>query len=207
VADTNLPVQDIQNEVYDATAKAWKVQGPVASDAAEVGNPVPVGGSVDDTTPASAAEGDRRAFRSTPEGNQIVELYKDNTALSPIAAMPGASEVKSIIKATATDSSVRATAITPTSGKKVRIISVVMVSLSTTAVQFGIHFGTGATILTTPANAIALADLDRDAPVPNAHQEWPDGAGPVGAADAVVSIRTSADIGSNGLVLIHYREE
>lgn len=64
------------------------ITGPVASDAVAAGNPVPVGGDVDDTSPAAAAEGDRRVFRSTPEGNQIVELYKDNNALSPPCREP-----------------------------------------------------------------------------------------------------------------------
>ena len=52
------------------------VAGAVASDAPAAGNPVQTAGVVDDTSPAAAAEADARAFRSTPEGNQIVELYK-----------------------------------------------------------------------------------------------------------------------------------
>ena len=56
------------------------VVGPVASDEPlPLGSPpVLLGGEVDDTSPASAAEGDARRYRSTPEGNQIVELYRDN---------------------------------------------------------------------------------------------------------------------------------
>ena len=53
-------------------------EGPVASDAVAAGNPVQMGGVVDDTAPAAAAEADARAFRSTPEGNQTVEIYRDN---------------------------------------------------------------------------------------------------------------------------------
>ena len=53
--------------------------GPAAGDAPELGNPVQIGGSVDDTSPAAAAEGDVRRIRVTPEGNLIVELYKDNS--------------------------------------------------------------------------------------------------------------------------------
>lgn len=56
------------------------VVGAVASDEPAAGNPVQIGGVVDDTSPAAAAEGDARSFRATSEGNQIVELYIDNTS-------------------------------------------------------------------------------------------------------------------------------
>ena len=99
------------------------IVGPAASDAPAVGNPVPIGGVVDDTSPAAAAEADARSFRATPEGNQIVALYKDNNALSPIGAMPGASDIKSGYKDIGATSATRVTLATPTSGKKARIIA------------------------------------------------------------------------------------
>ena len=41
----------------------------------------------------------------------------------------------------------------------------------------------------------------------NIGEDFPDGGGPVGAADEVLSLRTSVNVsGSNALVL-HYREE
>ena len=46
------------------------ITGPVASDAVAAGHPIPVGGDVDDTSPAAAAEGDRRVFRATPEATR-----------------------------------------------------------------------------------------------------------------------------------------
>ena len=120
------------------------VTGPVASDGVSTGSPLPIGGDVDDTSPASAGEGDRRTFRSTPEGNQIVELYKDNNALSPIAAMPGASEVKRAYKGSVSDSTTRVTIFTPTSGKKIRIISIDISTLTPTAALVEIYLGTAA---------------------------------------------------------------
>ena len=182
------------------------VTGPVASDAAAAGNPIPIGGDVDDTSPASAAEGDRRVFRSTPEGNQIVELYKDNNALSPIAAMPGASEVKSAQAAWPNPSTTRGTLLTPTSGKKVRMISVNLIGRNTTETSYGIYFGTGATYGTNAGKEIAEFRLDGGVEM-NDIMVWPDCAGPVGAADDVVSLVTTEDIASQGLATIHYREE
>lgn len=38
-------------------------------------------GSVDDTSPQSAAEGEERSVRATPEGNLRAELTKDNVAI------------------------------------------------------------------------------------------------------------------------------
>ena len=119
---------------------------------------------------------------------------------------PGASEVKATIKATVSDSSTKVTLLTPTSGKKVRIIAVMMNSKDTGASLFELFFGTGTSILTTPANAIADAFLDLT-DFPSFFLTFPDGAGPVGAADAVVSMRTNVNITGNGRFTIIYREE
>ena len=70
------------------------ISGPAPSSTRAAGNPVQIGGTIDDLFPRSGSEGDIRTFRATPGGNQIVELYKENTPLLPLAAMPGASEVK-----------------------------------------------------------------------------------------------------------------
>ena len=181
------------------------VTGPVASDAVAAGNPIPIGGDVDDTSPAAAAEGDRRVFRSTPEGNQIVELYKDNNALSPLAAMPGAGEVTAA-RATINNSTTRTTLVTPTSGKKIRIISVTAVWQNATTQQFECYFGTGTDLTTNAAKAIHYAALDADVEF-NTNKVWPDGAGPVGAADDVLSIRASTAIAAALSIIVHYREE
>ena len=182
------------------------IAGAGASDAPAVGNPVQVGGVVDDTSPAAAAEADARAFRATPEGNQIVELYKDNNALSPIAAMPGASEVKSLWKISASNSSVRATVVTPTSGKKIRMIAAHLINTTTTLDEISLYFGTGAAISSTPSKAITRAQLDTDH-TPNHVVAWPDGAGPVGAVDDVLSMRSGTNLSAGFEVIVHYREE
>lgn len=181
------------------------IEGQAASDGPERGNPVMIGGSVDDTSPASAAEGDARRFRSTPEGNQIVELYKDNNALSPIAAMPGASEVIQDFTSGTANSTARDTVATPTSGKKIRIISV-NVRVNGAVDSFEVYFGTGTNITSNTAKAItqgrvAAANEERSV-------TWPDGAGPVGAVDEVLSIRkTAAVAGENLEIIAVYREE
>jgi len=182
------------------------VTGPVASDGVALGNPLPIGGDVDDTSPAAAAEGDRRVFRSTPEGNQIVELYKDNNALSPIAAMPGASEVKADFDATGATSTTRETLITPTSGKKIRIIAIMATLNSATAAIIGLYFGTGVDYSTNPGSIVALFLLDLT-DLPSDKTNFPDGGGPVGAADEVLSVATNVDIGANAQFAIIYREE
>ena len=179
--------------------------GPSASDAPETGNPVQVGGSVDDTSPAAAGEGDVRRFRATPEGNFIVELYKDNIALSPIAAMPGASEILSV-RQTISNSTTVATAATPTSGKKIRIISVIINYDSTSATAAEVYFDTGANIASDETKAIAEAFMVS----PEFRQVsfvWPDGAGPVGAVDDVLSVREGTGVVATLSFVIHYREE
>ena len=122
------------------------------------------------------------------------------------AFKPGASEVKSIVFTSATDSSTRATVLTPTSGKKIRIVSCRQTSASATATGFGVWFGTGAAVTTDTTKVIDYAVLDlTDLPVSTI--EWPDGGGPVGAVDEVVSFATNGDITTGARIVIHYREE
>ncbi len=118
----------------------------------------------------------------------------------------GASEVKGTVKLTAAPSTTKVTLLTPTSGKKVRIVSCALFSVSATAASFELYFGTGTNILTTIANVIHYAALDV-VDEPNSVMVWPDGGGPVGAVDAVVSMRATPDITTSGRFVIHYREE
>ena len=119
---------------------------------------------------------------------------------------PDASEVKTIVADTPSPSTTRSTLLTPTSGKKVRIIGITVVSNSASVADIQIYFGTGATYLTTPANAIAEFRLD-NVDLPSASIVFPDGGGPVGAVDAVVSVITDADITTGGSITLIYREE
>ncbi len=118
----------------------------------------------------------------------------------------GASEIMTGYLRTATNSAVRATIATPASGKKIRLVSVGVYTLSATGTEFHVYFGTGSAITTNPSSAVALPLLDTDHN-PAFFLSWPDGAGPVGAVDEVLSGRTGADITTNGWFLVHYREE
>jgi len=124
-----------------------------------------------------------------------------------IAPISGASEVTAQRAVTGSTSTTRTTACTPTSGKKIRAIAVFMFTTSSTAAAFEVYFGTGANIGSDATKIIAEQYLDVGANEANTAVVFPDGAGPVGAVDDVVSIRTSTDIGANGIVNIIYREE
>ena len=120
---------------------------------------------------------------------------------------PGASEVKTLRVSSATDSSTRATVLTPTSGKRVRIISISIGTLTATNFIGRLYFGTGAAISTTPANALFEANID-NSPAPGYYvKDWPDGGGPIGDVDEVVSMITDVDIGGGMPTIITYREE
>jgi len=118
----------------------------------------------------------------------------------------GASEVKNHWQATVSPSTTRATAITPTSGKKLRMLTVHMAAFIAGAKLFEVYFGTGATITTNPEKAVAHAVLDRDG-VSSQAVSWTDGGGPVGDVDEVLSIYVTADIAGSGYFLFQYREE
>jgi len=118
----------------------------------------------------------------------------------------GASEVKSALKQIGFFSDSRETVATPTSGKKIRLISVQLLTKDTTAEPMQVYFGTGASI-TTNAGKEIMYTLTNVVDAPSPSMVWPDGAGPVGAVDDVVSFRTNVDISSDLWIVIHYREE
>ena len=119
---------------------------------------------------------------------------------------PGASEVKTARLVTVDDSTTRATIVTPTSGKKIRIISCHLTTLTTSLTQYEVYFHTGANITTNAGNEIMEVLMIRTDDF-NKGRVWPDGGGPVGAVDEVVSIRTVDNIQVNCVVIIAYREE
>jgi hypothetical protein len=126
--------------------------------------------------------------------------------LSVSSAIPGASTVKASRQVTVSGSQNRVTIATPASGKKLRIVAINLNSSSLTESDFGVYFGTGASVASTPANVIFEA---RVGAVENIHASivFPEGGGPVGAADAVASLATGSDIGGDAIITIVYREE
>jgi hypothetical protein len=119
--------------------------------------------------------------------------------------IPGASDVKSKTVVVGATSVTRATVITPTSGKKIRVVSVSLANKSTTAPdKVGVYFGTGAAYLTNPTTVVGEYFIGATG---NGGQEWPDGGGPVGAVDAVLSwiTETETEVGLD--ITVQYREE
>ena len=151
-------------------------------------------------TLAVVADGDNTFFAVDSKGRLIVVAHTKD---------PDASEVKTVRLTTGATSTTRSTELTPTSGKKVRVISLDLNTDNTAVAQFEVYFGTGTNITTNAGKEIAETRLDEQAAgmLPYFTKSWPDGGGPVGAADDVVSIRTSADIGTGGFGILTYREE
>lgn len=114
-------------------------------------------------------------------------------------------ETKSIYQATASDSSTKATIITPGTSHRVRIKNVFMATASATAVNFELYFGTGANMAADTTKGIAFMNLDTDT-IASVSIPYGDH-GPIGDPDEVVSIRTSANITTNGTFVVVYKEE
>lgn len=237
-----------------ATVNGMFVQGPAASDAPELGNPVQLGGSVDNTAPASAAEGDVRRVRSSPQGKLLSGIggatlqdgtvaptgvvQQDDTTrpllviaagvapdgsndrlrtlgdvavdglgqLCTTPAVPGASVVTNIFFAYGVDAQ-RKTIATPSAGTRIRIISMSILNSNVTGTSVEIYFGTGSSIGINPSKAAIDVRLEADIH-PTETMVFPDGAGPVGAVDDVLSLRSQTILGANnGQVVIQYREE
>lgn len=156
--------------------------------------------------PKSTRDFAAQEYDSTAAAKKVLLVNSAGATLGPIGAPTGASEVKTARKTTVSNSTTRVTMATPTSGKKIRILSVRSSSKSATATPFEIYFGTGANITTNAGKEVDNPNLDLT-DQPNAFASWPDGAGPVGAADDVVSLRTEDDITTTGRVIVSYREE
>ena len=192
------------------------VTGDIAHNAVDSGNPHKIGGTAVDTAAghASVAAGDRIHAAFDRQGRLQVNIadFNGNTAAkingdSQLTVTPrtnGASDVKSVRGTIG--STTRATLLTPTSGKKVRIISLEVTGQDAAAHNIETYFATGANITTNAGKEIAepLVDLT-DAP--NYHEPSPDGGGPVGAVDDVVSMRCSTAPTTASIVHVKYREE
>ncbi len=135
-----------------------------------------------------------------------VFLNGERILLKPRHGERAGGETKSVFLATVTDSTTRVAIITPAAAKRVRIHSIFMNTASATAAQFEVYFHTGANITSDATKAIAACTLDTDTQAFETVQ-FGDRDGPIGGIGEVVSIRTSANITSNGNFTIVYHEE
>lgn len=122
------------------------------------------------------------------------------------AKATGAGEVQAAYYQTVDPSTTRATVVTPTTGKKIRLVGIQLGSIAAETSLFQVYFGTGASLPVSTGKEIAMPYLDntqRGAYV----LSWPDGAGPVGAVNDVVSLLTNVNVTTGGLIIVHYREE
>lgn len=125
--------------------------------------------------------------------------------LSASPAVPGATAVAAV-RELIQSSTTRQTARTPAAGRRIRVLSVSISWGSTTAVTMECYFGTGANIGTDETKAITqkIMDLDNQ---PDVTFVWPDGAGPVGVADEVLSVRNNVSNATVAVIIFHTREE
>ncbi len=151
-------------------------------------------GSKYQATPPSVADGDNVYLLTDAAGRPIVKQ-------SHVGG-----EVTSVVVAIGASSATRATAINPTAGKKVRIISVEAQAfgLTTDPDAVYVYFGSGAAYTTNAASAIAALYTGTKG---SDNRVWPDDGGPVGAADDDVSWRTETETETQRLLTVHYREE
>jgi len=128
--------------------------------------------------------------------------------LSVGARSQGASEVKTV-HATITNSTTKVDIVDPTSGKKIRMISVQILcggaSPGIAEVYFGASGGSGANLAAVDGKEIAHVRFDDS--LTSIFHSWPDGAGPVGAADDFLVYRLGGAEDQAVHILAVYREE
>lgn len=121
------------------------------------------------------------------------------------SSTPGAGEVLAV-RQTISNQTSRVTAATPASGKKIRITSVVINYDSATATAAEVYFHTGANIASDESKVITEAFMVSP-DVRRVRDSWPEGGGPVGAVDDILSVREGAAVVATLSFVIHYREE
>jgi len=183
----------VWREYLSPQSHVLAVQGVGADDGAAVGNPLLVGALADEASPDPVDEGDVGSVAMTLSR----ELY-----VRP--SRRGAGEVKTIF--TSHTSATKGTKITPATGKQVRMISLQISTTDTTATKVEVYFGAGANIASVSDTAIAKVSFPATVGERYNHV-WPDGAGPIGAADAVVSVRCDGAVSNDVLVVMQWREE
>lgn len=166
--------------------------------------------TLDGQTPARGAAVASLPYYKAPDGSKDHARSLGDTAGSGLGVqaaapwIPGASDVKTNYARSAA-STTRATIVTPQSGKKIRMVGLMLHHDNTTATRVEVYFGTGTNIATDATKAIAEVLMD-SANSPNEARSWPDGGGPVGAVDDVLSIRAS-DANGNIMIIPLFREE
>ena len=112
-------------------------------------------------------------------------------------------EVKSFVKATVTDSALDVTLVTPGSGRKIKVMSIKMITTSTTASLFECYFSVANDM--PAAKVIATRTLDADGVTAEEFINYGDN-GPEGLVDEIVSMKANPDISGAGSFTIVYRE-
>ena len=125
-----------------------------------------------------------------------------------ILLQPGPGEVmgretQSFFKATAGNSTAYVTLVTPGTGRRIKVLTLNMITASNTASNFECYFSVADAM--PAAKVIAIRNLDADGITAEHFVNFGDH-GPVGLVDEIVSMRTSVDITTNGIYTIVYRE-
>jgi len=159
--------------------------------------------------PPAAAHVGVTQYALAPDGQADRLRTAYNSPLGVLAAspaVPGASEVKSTVIAIGASSATRATFLTPTSGKRIRVMSFRASAQGLTTDPDGVqvYFGTGAAVTTNPASIAGIYDTGTDG---TDDDKFPDGGGPVGVANEVLSWRTETETETGLLGVLVYREE
>jgi len=132
--------------------------------------------------------------------------HPDAGALPVKTAPATAGEVQTLYKHLGAEGQSRATLITPASGKKVRMIAVCTIWWGSGQAQYSVWFGTG-TFASDASKAIYLSLLDSSLGPLMHSLVWPDGGGPVGEVDEVVSCRSPIEGSSSTVYMVQWREE
>ena len=159
------------------------------------------------TSRPSSDRGPRRATRAdyTPGVRPRAARQDGQRRMTP-GYLDDLSDTKSTFFSDPGGSTVRQTLLTPSVGKRVRLIQVSVAQVGSDGVHYAeLYFGTGTTIADNPTKAIGYARVPDNGE--GSSRAWGRGAGPVAAKNQVLSIRWTVAPATSHKVIVEYTEE
>jgi hypothetical protein len=147
----------------------------------------------------------RRRPESAPSVRPRTARQDGQRRLTP-GYLDDLTDTKLLYIADGVGSTSRTTLITPSTGRRLRIVRGAISQVASDAVHYAeVYFGTGANIETNPTKAIDFVKVPDQSE--GATRTWSRGTGPVGAKNEVLSLRWTTAPASSHKIMVEYTEE
>jgi hypothetical protein len=157
------------------------------------------------TTEAPAEPAQRRRADSSPTVRPRTARQDGQRRLTP-GYLDDLTDTKFRFLSDGTGSSSRTTLITPSTGRRLRVVRVTITQVSPDSVHYAeIFYGTGANIQSDETKAVDFVKVPDQGE--GATRSWSRGTGPVGLKNEVLSLRWTSAPTTSHKIMVEYTEE